>query len=248
MQMRPTLINVETNQLLSESSPPWLATPGHYYSNHLCHQSSSFFPSDALPLDGYASLSTSRMVMSPPDPEPWIWERSMPKSFALRFAAFVALGSSTVRSLADCPCFWRIDREERNAEQRKDLDRRSDGKVTFTKRRMYENYLLNSQAIASVVSTLEGFSERGEVTPDDVEIWLEDHGEDPMYFGGSEKISFAIRVCMVVQRTRCEVIGRLIPGLIRDPSGIRQGRSRTSACAVADRERARRLRRTCPAN
>jgi hypothetical protein len=157
------------------------------------------------------------MVMSPPDPEPWIWERSMPKSFALRFAAFVALGSSTVRSLADCPCFWRIDREERNAEQRKDLDRRSDGKVTFTKRRMYKNYLLNSQAIASVVSTLEGFSERGEVTPDDVEIWLEDHGEDPMYFGGSEKVPSRSEYAW-----SCNVHGaKLLEELFRDVSETR---------------------------
>src|SRR3712207_8395282 len=36
---------------------------------------------------------TSLMVMSPPEPEPWIVERSMPSCSALRLAALVALGS-----------------------------------------------------------------------------------------------------------------------------------------------------------
>ena len=81
-----------------------------------------------------------------------------------------------------------FDREERTDEERKDLDRRSDGKVAFTKRRMYENYLLNSRAIASVVSEIEGFSISGDVTPEKVETWLEYNGENSKYFRGQGKV------------------------------------------------------------
>ena len=76
-----------------------------------------------------------------------------------------------------------FDREDRDEEARKDLERRSDGKVVFTNRRMYENYLLNARAIAAVASKIEGFSEGGEVEPEDVNRWLEQHRWDRKYFG-----------------------------------------------------------------
>jgi hypothetical protein len=75
-----------------------------------------------------------------------------------------------------------FDREDRDEEARKDLERRSDGKVVFTKRRMYENYLLNPCAIAAVVSEIEGFSEAGDIKPKDINVWLEQHRWDRRYF------------------------------------------------------------------
>jgi len=75
-----------------------------------------------------------------------------------------------------------FDRENRDEEARKDLERRSGGKVTFTKRRMYENYLLNPCAIAAVASEIEGFSEGGDVEREDINRWLEQHRWDRKYF------------------------------------------------------------------
>ena len=75
-----------------------------------------------------------------------------------------------------------FDREDRDKEARKDLERRSDGKVVFTIRRMYENYLLNPHAIAAVASEIEGFSEGGDVEPEDINRWLDQHRWDRRYF------------------------------------------------------------------
>jgi hypothetical protein len=75
-----------------------------------------------------------------------------------------------------------FDREDRDKEARKDLERRSDGKVVFTKRRMYENYLLNPCAIAAVASEIEGFSEAGDIEPEDITRWFEQHSWDRRYF------------------------------------------------------------------
>jgi len=76
-----------------------------------------------------------------------------------------------------------FDREDRDKGTRKDLERRSDGKVVFTKRRMYENYLLNPHAIAAVASEIERFSEGGDVEPEDINRWLEQHRWDRRYLG-----------------------------------------------------------------
>jgi hypothetical protein len=75
-----------------------------------------------------------------------------------------------------------FDREDRHKEARKDLERRSGGKVVFTNRRMYENYLLNPCAIAAVASETEGFSEGGDVEPEEINQWLEQHRWDSRYF------------------------------------------------------------------
>ena len=65
-----------------------------------------------------------------------------------------------------------FDREGRSPQAQKDLIGRSQDKVVFLPRRMYENYLLNPHAIASVVSQIEGFRESS-VTPEEVEHWLQ---------------------------------------------------------------------------
>jgi energy-coupling factor transporter ATP-binding protein EcfA2 len=74
-----------------------------------------------------------------------------------------------------------FDREGRDKTQREDLERESDGLVTFTSRRMYENYLLNPRAIAHVVSGIKGFRD-DEVSPKVIEGWIEERGWDDKYF------------------------------------------------------------------
>ncbi len=63
-----------------------------------------------------------------------------------------------------------FDREGRGEAEQEDLRRR--GKVHFTPRRMYENYLLNPAAIAAVASSIEGFRDPP-LTEGDVSEWLE---------------------------------------------------------------------------
>jgi hypothetical protein len=83
-----------------------------------------------------------------------------------------------------------FDKEGRSDEERNDLIRRSRGIVFFTPRRMYENYLLNPRAIASVASSIEGFRDTP-VTVEEVEEWLQHHSWDDKYFG--ERINEADR-------------------------------------------------------
>ncbi len=61
-----------------------------------------------------------------------------------------------------------FDKEKRTIKDQEDLKRRSNNKVMFLGRRMYENYLLNPHAIAYVISTLEDFRENP-VTPEEIE-------------------------------------------------------------------------------
>ena len=74
-----------------------------------------------------------------------------------------------------------FDREGRSDSEMQDLVRESDGKVRFLSRRMYENYLLNAEAIVHVVSQLEEFSGQ-RINPEDVSSWLEDNRWAPRYF------------------------------------------------------------------
>lgn len=76
-----------------------------------------------------------------------------------------------------------FDREDRDEAARTDLERRSGGKVVFTGRRMYENYLLDSSAIAAVASGIQGFREGTNIDPEEVSGWLEKHRWDDKYFG-----------------------------------------------------------------
>jgi predicted ATPase len=75
-----------------------------------------------------------------------------------------------------------FDQEERTEEERQDLIRQSRQTIHFTPRRMYENYLLNPSAIASIMSNTEGLSHRS-VTTENIEGWIKRNGEDKKYFG-----------------------------------------------------------------
>ncbi len=75
-----------------------------------------------------------------------------------------------------------FDKEGRSERERTDLIRQSRGAVFFTPRRMYENYLLNPHAIASVASSIGGFRE-SPIAVAEIEEWFERHRWDRQYFG-----------------------------------------------------------------
>ena len=67
-----------------------------------------------------------------------------------------------------------FDKEKRTSLQIADLRRQSKGLVSFTPRRMYENYLLNPHAIAAIMSQIEDFSD-APLTATRIEEWLRDN-------------------------------------------------------------------------
>ena len=66
-----------------------------------------------------------------------------------------------------------FDREGRTENEIKDLRQRSNNKVHFLPRRMYENYLLDPEAIAAVISG--DVSTGPDVSSEVVQRWLEEH-------------------------------------------------------------------------
>jgi len=73
-----------------------------------------------------------------------------------------------------------FDREERTAAQREDLGRMSHGRARFTRRRLYENYLLDPNAIAAIMNSIEDFSE-SRITPDEIQRWLSSTGQEAQF-------------------------------------------------------------------
>jgi ABC-type cobalamin/Fe3+-siderophores transport system ATPase subunit len=74
-----------------------------------------------------------------------------------------------------------FDREGRTLEQMDALRRRGKEKVHFLPKRLYENYLLNSEAIAACTSEIKDFRP-DPVTADEVEQWIETRRWDKKYF------------------------------------------------------------------
>ena len=73
-----------------------------------------------------------------------------------------------------------FDREGRSETQRKDLVRKSKGRVHFLQRRMFENYLLNSEVISKVINQIEGFNDHP-ISSKDVEAWIQKNGLDSKF-------------------------------------------------------------------
>lgn len=67
-----------------------------------------------------------------------------------------------------------FDKENRTEMQMEDLRKRSPNLVEFLPRRMYENYLLNSEAIASVINELDEGREKL-ITVSDVKVILDEY-------------------------------------------------------------------------
>ena len=72
-----------------------------------------------------------------------------------------------------------FDREGRTQEQQEDLKRQISGRVYFLSRRMYENYLLNPDAIAAIIAQLDNF---GSFTSEDIQKWMDAHRWDREYY------------------------------------------------------------------
>ncbi len=73
-----------------------------------------------------------------------------------------------------------FDKEKRTLIDQDDLKRRSNNKVVFLGRRMYENYLLNPRAIANVISSLENFRV-DPVTSEEIEQWISNNRHETKY-------------------------------------------------------------------
>lgn len=74
-----------------------------------------------------------------------------------------------------------LDAECRSAQKKKELITKSNGLLRFLPRRMYENYLLHSGAIAAVANTIENFRPR-QVAPEEVTPLLEGILSDCRYY------------------------------------------------------------------
>lgn len=74
-----------------------------------------------------------------------------------------------------------FDQEGRSQQVQRDLKKRSQDRVVFLPRKMYENYLLNPSAIAFVVSHIENFRD-APVSSEEVEDWLQNHYANRKYY------------------------------------------------------------------
>lgn len=73
-----------------------------------------------------------------------------------------------------------FDQESRTTQEREDLVRRSGGLLHFLPRRMYENYLIDTDALFSVMTGLPTFKQEG-ITHEQVYAWLRDNGGKKEY-------------------------------------------------------------------
>jgi energy-coupling factor transporter ATP-binding protein EcfA2 len=87
---------------------------------------------------------------------------------------------SETRSLVPPALGFIFDRETRSAKEIEDLIRESGGRVQFTSRRMYENYLLNPNAIWAVIH-----ADVPAITLDAVAKWIEKNKWRDAFFGAS---------------------------------------------------------------
>ena len=81
-----------------------------------------------------------------------------------------------------------LDREDSKDQEMRELEKISQGLLKFLPRRMYENYLLDSEAIASVANNQENFSKEP-ITADQVREWLETKRSFKKYLPDSLKDS-----------------------------------------------------------
>jgi hypothetical protein len=73
-----------------------------------------------------------------------------------------------------------FDRELRDEKHMNDLIRQGKGKVSFLDRRMFENYLVDSKAIAAVMAECQNFRELP-VTPEEIDTWMDLHRQDARF-------------------------------------------------------------------
>ncbi len=105
-----------------------------------------------------------------------------PKHKQLIFDIYTRLSSG--KGLLPPAIAFVFDRETLSEQDCDDLEHQSNGLVSFLPRRMYENYLLHSAAIAALMNTIEGFRETP-VAPQEIEEWLDTNGWDTKYLSSS---------------------------------------------------------------
>jgi predicted ATP-dependent endonuclease of OLD family len=79
-----------------------------------------------------------------------------------------------------------LDRDETTPQEMKELKRLSTGLLEFLPRRMFENYLLDPEAIAEVANAQEGFSEAA-VESEQIDDWINNKRANGAYL--SEKLN-----------------------------------------------------------
>lgn len=67
-----------------------------------------------------------------------------------------------------------FDKEKLTAIEIQDITRGSKGLISFLPRRMYENYLLHTDAIAAVMNTLPTFT-KNKLTTENIDKWINEH-------------------------------------------------------------------------
>ena len=82
-----------------------------------------------------------------------------------------------------------FDREGRSDIERADIDRKSGGLVRWLPRRMYENYLLEPEAIHAVLRS-EDVHANECATLESVDRWMRDHGSDRRYFSAQQETEY----------------------------------------------------------
>jgi len=92
---------------------------------------------------------------------------------------------SGAQSLIPPAVAFLFDDEGRTETEKKILERLGKDLVRFTKRRMYENYLLDTQAIAAVLNTTEGHTKQ--ISDTDIQGLIDRCLDDPKYFRPLDK-------------------------------------------------------------
>jgi predicted ATPase len=87
------------------------------------------------------------------------------------------------------PVAFLFDREKRSDQEMADLSKRLGGLMHWLPFRMYENYLIQPEAVAQVLSDILA-SPIHVVTGRDIEEWLESNGNDKKYFAGNAAVSY----------------------------------------------------------
>jgi len=88
---------------------------------------------------------------------------------------------SSAGSLVPTTLGFIVDPEDLSDQDKTDIRKESTGLVRFLPRRMFENYLINAEAITALINMLPSF-QGNPIEQKTVEAWLEAHGREKKYF------------------------------------------------------------------
>lgn len=83
-----------------------------------------------------------------------------------------------------------FDDEGRKQSKKDDLIKRSNKKLVFLERRLYENYLLDPKAIAHVINNQEDCSIEPPISENEIQSWLDGNKNEFMPKGASENVDW----------------------------------------------------------